>query len=274
MAEMRDGPTPAGLPGVEAVHLFRLDGQVAVVTGGSSGLGRAMALGLARHGARVVVSGRDEARCRAVAAEITAAGGEAEPVVADVAAYAGCQALMAAALRRFGQIDVLVTSAGVVQSVPATEMSPEEWLRVINTDLNGVFWCCQAAGRHMVELRRGSIINIASISGLYGFRDQAAYCAAKGGVVLLTKALAVEWAPRGVRVNCIAPTWFYTPMSAGTLDDPAQRAQKLEQIPLGRVGEEGDIVGPVVFLASSAASYVTGHILAVDGGKTALLTDY
>lgn len=257
-----------------ATELFRLDGQVAVVTGGSSGLGRAMALGLARYGARVVVSGRDESRCRMVADEIARAGGTAFPVTADVSEYADCNRLMAEALRVFGQIDVLVTSAGVSQGIPATEMAPAEWLRVINTDLNGVFWCCQAAGRHMVERRRGSIVNISSISGLYGFKDQAAYCAAKGGVVLLTKALAVEWAPYHVRVNCIAPTWFYTPISAQTLDDPVLRAQKLEQIPLGRVGEDGDIVGPVVFLASAASGFVTGHILAVDGGKTALLTDY
>ncbi|MCP4165687.1 MAG: glucose 1-dehydrogenase [Chloroflexi bacterium] len=252
-------------------NMFDLSGRVAIVTGGCSGIGQAMAGGLARYGARIVVASRDEAKCERAARELETEGAEVLAIATDVSIPEQAERLVEQTRQRWGQVDILVNSAGVAQGVPALEMTVEEWRRVLSIDLDGAFFCCQTAGRVMKEAGRGSIINITSLSGMLGYADQAAYCASKGGLTMLTRALAVEWAQFGIRVNAIAPTWFYSPMSKQTLDDPAKLADKLKSIPLGRVGQGDDIAGAVVFLASDAAQYVTGHVLSVDGGKFALL---
>ena len=258
-----------------ARDLFDLTGRVAIVTGGCSGLGQAMAGGLARYGARVVLAGRTASKCREAAAELQAQGAQVLVVPTDVSQPEQVQELVARTLDEWGRLDILVNNAAVGGSgVPALEMTPEQWRRVLAIDLDGAFYCCQAAGRAMAQAGQGAIINITSLSGLLGFANEVAYAAAKGGLNMLTRALAVEWAPHGIRVNAIAPTWFYTPMSKRTLDDPAKLSEKLKSIPLGRVGQGDDIVGAAVFLASDASRYVTGHILTVDGGKFALLGEW
>ncbi len=253
--------------------LFGLADQVAVVTGGSSGLGRAIAQGLARVGARVVVTGTNAGRCAAVAAAIRDAGGEALGLTANVADPAQVQHLVETTVDHWGRLDILVANAGILQSGAVLDMSPEEWRRVLDVDLHGVFYCCRAAGRVMTEQESGSIITVASLSGMFGHKYEVAYAAAKGGVIQLTRGLAVEWAERGVRVNAIAPTWFYTEMTKTLLDDPASYRRSVSQIPLGRVGQGDDIAGVAIFLASDAARFITGQILCVDGGKSAFLAD-
>jgi len=254
--------------------MFDLSGQVAIVTGGCSGIGTAMAAGLAQYGARVTISGRTASKCEEAADELRADGADVLVVPTDVSQPEEANHMVAQTMERWGRVDILINSAGVGQGVPALEMSVEEWRRVMSIDLDGAFYCCQAAGRVMKEGGRGSIINITSLSGMLGYANQAAYCASKGGLTMLTRALAVEWASYGIRVNAIAPTWFYTPISKDTLDDPTMLAQKLKSIPLGRVGHGDDIAGAAVFLASDASKYVTGHILSVDGGKFGLLGEW
>ena len=254
--------------------LFDLTGKVALVTGGSSGIGKAMAAGLARYGARVAIAGRSRTRCEEAAVDLRGNDAEILIVPADVAEPDQVRQMVARVVEEWRRLDILINSAGVSQGVPALEMSPDEWRRVVSIDLDGAFYCCQAAGRVMREQGGGSIINITSISGLLGYADQSAYCAAKGGLTMLTRALAVEWAKHKIRVNAIAPTWFYTPISAHILDDPEKLADKLRTIPIGRVGQDADIAGAAVFLASDASGYVTGHIMTVDGGKFAMLGEW
>jgi len=254
--------------------MFDLSGRVAIITGGCSGIGQAMAAGLARYGARVAVAGRTATKCEKAAAELRAQGAEILVIPTDVSQPEEARRMVEQTADRWGRVDILINSAGVSQGVPALEMTVEEWRRVMSIDLDGAFYCCQAAGRVMKEGGNGSIINITSLSGMLGYANQAAYCAAKGGLTMLTRALAVEWAEYGIRVNAIAPTWFYTPISKTTLDDPTKLAEKLKTIPLGRVGQGDDIAGAAVFLASDASAYVTGHILSVDGGKFGLLGEW
>ncbi len=254
--------------------LFDLTGRVAIVTGGCSGIGKAMAAALARYGAKVVLAGRTFGKCQAAAEDLAAAGAEVIAQETDVSLPQDARVMVNAALAQWGRLDILVNNAAVSQGVPALEMSAAEWRRVLSIDLDGAFYCSQAAGRVMQEAGGGVIINITSMSGMLGYANQAAYAAAKGGLTMLTRALAVEWASHNIRVNAIAPTWFYTPLSKHILDDPAKLAEKVKTIPLGRVGRDEDIMGAVVFLASDASRYVTGHILSVDGGKFALLGEW
>jgi NAD(P)-dependent dehydrogenase (short-subunit alcohol dehydrogenase family) len=253
---------------------FDLRGQAAVVTGGTSGIGKAIALGLSRAGARVTIAGSDPLKCERAAEDLRRSGVEVLAVPCDVTRPESVAQMFERAVDEWGRVRVLVNSAGVSQAAPALEKSPEEWRRVLTVDLDGAFFCCQAAARSMVGAGKGAIINVTSISGLLGYADQAAYCAAKGGLTMLTRALAVEWAKHGIRVNAIAPTWFYSSISAHILDDPAQLTEKLKSIPLGRVGRVEDVAGVAVFLASDAAGFVSGQVLAVDGGKFALLGEW
>lgn len=246
---------------------FDLAGRVAIVTGGGRGLGRAIAMGLAAQGARLVLAGRTHATLDATAAEL---GGETLTVVTDVAQEADVLALRDAALARFGQVDVLVNNAGVNPIFKGIERtSLAEWDTIVGTNLTGVFLCCKHIGALMAERGEGSVITISSIAGHVGLRRSVPYCAAKGGVELLTRALALDWAPRGVRVNCLAPGYFATDLTAGLRGHETLSEALLAQVPQGRYGTDQDIVGAAVFLASPASAYVTGQSLLVDGGWTA-----
>lgn len=250
---------------------MRVTDQVAVVTGAGSGIGRAIALALAEAGAHVVITELPDRLPRAedVRSLILAMGRRSLALPLDVTDAPSIGAIMAATQREFGQLDILVNNAGVQVARPALEVSEDDWDRVVDVNLRGVFFCAQAAGRIMVAQGSGRIINIASQNGVIGYFNRAAYCAAKAGVVNLTRVLAIEWAARNVLVNAIAPTFVRTPMGERSLSDPAVRDDILSRIPLGRIAEPEDIVGAVVYLASPAAAMVTGHTLLVDGGWTA-----
>lgn len=247
--------------------LFDLQARVIVVTGAGSGIGQGLAKGLAAQGAAVVCVDVKGAAAEATVQAIHQAGGTASGGEVDVTQAEPVERIVAAAYERYGRIDGLVNAAGVTTRVPATEFPADQWRRVIEVNLIGTFICAQAVGRRLVEAGRGSIVNIASIAALAAMgRGNTAYTASKGGVAALTRELAIEWAPSGVRVNAIAPCHIRTPFIEPILQDPETRARILGSIPLGRLGEPEDLVGPTVFLLSDAAALVTGHVLAADGG--------
>ena len=251
---------------------FRLDGQVALVTGATGGLGSAMCRAFAAAGARIALGDlpdrmpgalelarvlRDELGVRTAAVPI------------DVTDVRGIEVGVAEAEAALGPLDVAVANAGIAIRKPALELTEEDWDRVLDVDLKGVFFTCKAAGRGMVERGRGSIVCIASQNGLVGMEERAAYCAAKAGVVNLTRVLALEWATHNVRVNAVGPTFVHTALTERALGDPATREGILRRIPLGRLGNADEVASAVLFLASSAASLITGACLPVDGGWTA-----
>jgi NAD(P)-dependent dehydrogenase (short-subunit alcohol dehydrogenase family) len=258
------------MSGVE--ELFGLTGRVAVVTGASSGLGVGFARALAQAGASLVLAARRADRLEALAAELGEAGVEVLPVACDVTDSSQVEALKDACLNRFGKVDILVNNAGTTEIVPAENETEEAFLRVLNVNLNGSFYCAQRFGRVMLEAGAGSIINVASIFGFVGSGSipQAGYAASKGAVVNMTRELAAQWARRGVRVNGIAPGFFMSEMTEEMFSDERSMSWLRRNTPAGRPGEVEELAGAVIFLASDASSYVTGQTIAVDGGWTAV----
>jgi len=248
---------------------FRLDGKVAIVTGSSAGLGAGIATRLAESGADVVVTSRRQDSLADVAGVVDAAGRRCLPLEMDVLDLRSIEAMVARAKRTFGRIDILVNNAGINIRGPALGVTEEQWDAVVDTNLKGLFFCSQAVAREMMPQGNGSIINLASTMGVVTMENRATYCASKGGAVLLTKQLAVEWAPHGIRVNAVAPTFVLTNMTSGVLADPATKARVIERIPMGRIGEIDEVANAVVFLASPASSFVTGAVLPVEGGYLA-----
>jgi 2-deoxy-D-gluconate 3-dehydrogenase len=245
---------------------FRLDGTVALVTGASAGLGAAMAVALAEAGADVAVHGNTRSPA-ATCARIEAAGRRWAPLVGDLADPGVSLKLVDEAVARLGRLDILVNNAGIIRRTPAADVSDEAWDRVIAVNLTSAFRLARAAGRHMLESGQGGrIVNIASLLSFQGGIAVPAYAAAKGGLAQLTKALANEWASKGINVNAIAPGYMETDNTTALRADPVRSRQILERIPAGRWGHVEDLAGAVVFLASRAASYVHGHVLVVDGG--------
>mgnify|MGYP005840244391 CR=1 FL=1 len=242
-----------------------LSGKVAIVTGASRGIGRAISLELARRGATVVVNYHtNEAAAQEVVAEIERAGGRALAIRADVSQPEEARRLVDAATETFGQVDILVNNAGVTRDTLLMRMSEEDWDLVLDTNLKGAFNCIKAAARTMVRRRFGRIINITSVAGLSGNVGQANYCAAKAGLIGLTKAVAKELGPRNITVNAVAPGFVETDMTAGLPQDLKDTA--IRMTPLGRAGRPEDIAKAVAFLASDEAAFITGQILSVDGG--------
>jgi len=252
-----------------SLDLFRLDGQTAVVVGGAGGLGAAMARGFAEAGAAVAVADFNAGQAKVVADGIVKNGGRALAVAVDVADRASVERMAEEAENQLGAIDVLVNSAGITHRSPAAGFPEAEWHRVLAVNLSGVFWGCQLVGQRMLARRRGSIVNIASIAGEIGLTGTVAYAASKGGVALLTRALAVEWAPQNVRVNAIAPSWFESNIGDLIHREPKYYERAMRRVPMGRMGKPDELIGAALYLASAASTMVTGHVLAVDGGTLA-----
>jgi NAD(P)-dependent dehydrogenase (short-subunit alcohol dehydrogenase family) len=254
--------------------LFDLTDRVALVTGGGRGLGRAIALGLARHGANVALADCNIEGARETARLVRDLGRKAAAFHCDVAQEDAVRQTVAATLAEFGAIDILVNNAGITKRIALFDWQAADWEEVIRVNQLGTFLMAREVGRHMIARRRGSIVNLSALGGgVIGLgRGNAIYCSTKGAVLALTREFAAEWAQHGIRVNCIAPGWFKTEMNAPLLKNPGLVARILDRVPLGRLGEPEDVVGPVVFLASDAAAMITGHIIPIDGGAASIVS--
>jgi NAD(P)-dependent dehydrogenase (short-subunit alcohol dehydrogenase family) len=245
---------------------LELKGKVAVVIGGTSGIGRAIALGFAEAGADVIPTSRRAEQVDETAREIEALGRRSLRVPSDVSDRASLEQLLHGAIDKLGKVDILVNSAGRTKRAPTIDFTEDDWDAIIDTNLTGTLRACQVFGRHMLERESGSIINIASLSTFVALKEVAAYSASKAAVGSLTKSLAVEWSSRGVRVNAIAPGVFRTALNQKLLDETERGREFLMRTPMRRFGNVDELAGAAIFLASDAASFVTGEILAVDGG--------
>ena len=245
---------------------FRLSGKRAIVVGGGRGLGQAMALALAAAGADICVVGRNEENLKSTADAILKLGRKGRYVRADVTQEAEVEKVVNQTQAFFGGVDILVNSQGTVHLQPSAEFDTRAWEKVIDVNLKSVFLCCKHAGKVMLDQGKGKIVNISSVRGFQGRTGDMAYAPSKGAVNQLTRSLAIEWGPRGINVNGIAPVFTLTSISADFFEDPKKREWVLSRIPMKRAGQLEDLFGPIVFLASEASNFVNGHILVVDGG--------
>jgi NAD(P)-dependent dehydrogenase (short-subunit alcohol dehydrogenase family) len=249
---------------------FGIRGKVVVVTGASRGLGRGLAREMALSGARVAAAARSQPELENLAAEIRSEGGECATFSLDLRDLDSIETCFASIADHFGTIDILVNNAGTGNPIPAEKITEADWDSMMDLNLKGTFFCCQAAGRLMLSRGYGRIVNISSQASVVAIPGEAVYCASKGGLNMLTKVLAAEWSGRGVTVNAVGPTFIRTPGTAERLDNPAFLAEVLSKIPRGRVATIDDIAGAVIYLASDASDMVTGTLLLVDGGWTVL----
>ena len=245
---------------------FDLSNRVAVVIGATSGIGKAIALGLAEAGADVVPTGRRKDHVESAVREVEKRERRSLAITTDVTQTDSINELARTVIDKFGKVDILVNAAGITVRRPTTEVSDREWNAIMDTNLTGMLRACRAFGPHMIERRYGRVINIGSLTSLVALQEVAAYGASKAGVAALTKSLAVEWAPYGVCVNAILPGVFRTALNEGLLDGTDRGRELLMRTPMRRFGQPEELVGAAIFLASDAAGFVTGHLLAVDGG--------
>ncbi len=245
---------------------FRLDGKVALVVGGNKGLGQAMALALAAAGADVCIASRGPDGHGETAEAIVQLGHKGKSIAVDVTREDQVSEMVADMLRSFGRIDILVNSQGMVHLQPIAQFDTEAWQKVIDVNLKSVFLCCKHVGQVMLNQGKGKIINVSSVRGFQGRLEDAAYAPSKGAVNQLTRSLAIEWGPKGINVNTLAPVFTLTAISEPFLKDRAKSEWVLGRIPMKRFGQLDDLFGPIVFLASEASNFVNGHVLLVDGG--------
>jgi len=245
---------------------FSLDGKSAIVVGGNKGLGQAMALGLAASGADVCIASRGPDGLKETAEAVTTLGRKGKSIAADVTQEKQVENMVTQVLDFYGKIDILVNSQGSVHLQPIEEFDTDAWQRVIDVNLKSVFLCCKHVGRAMLEKKKGKIINISSVRAFQGRVQDAAYAPSKGAVNQLTHSLAIEWGPKGINVNALAPVFTVTAINRDFLKDPTKSAWVLSRIAMKRLGQLEDLFGPIVFLASEASNFVNGHVLLVDGG--------
>ena len=250
--------------------MFSLDGRNAIVTGGASGMGAAVAEGFSLYGARVAIADRNQDRGNKIVEKIRDLGGEADFLLVEVTDPTSVEKLVKKVNDLYGRIDILVNAAGIFRVGPCEELSDEEWDEVMKTNVYGTFYPCRAVGRIMIEQRYGKIINFSSTDAYLGVQNQPAYCASKGAVNQLTRVLAVDWIKHGINVNAIGPCDFATPMIEPFMNTEEYRSWILDALPVGRVGQPPEIVGAAIYLASDASKMVVGHTLMVDGGRTVI----